>query len=97
MHMTRSPTLQLKNPASIICELEGDDRCGQCENVRFRTCLMLSTSTNKKMSDRIRITIYECFSTIQYRIGKEKPISKSSAKIIEACFKILELVSAYIM
>ncbi|CAF4984446.1 unnamed protein product, partial [Rotaria sp. Silwood1] len=27
--MTRSPTLQLKNPASIICALEGDVRCGQ--------------------------------------------------------------------
>ncbi len=46
MHMTRSPTLQLKKPASIICELEGDARCDQCEKVLFRTCLRVSTSTS---------------------------------------------------
>ena len=33
--MTRSPTLQLKNPASIICALEGDIRCDQFEKARF--------------------------------------------------------------
>src|SRR5689334_9320314 len=44
MQMTLSPTLQLKKPAAIICDVEGDDRCGQCENVLFRTCLRVSTS-----------------------------------------------------
>ncbi len=43
--MTRSLTLQLKKPATIIRDAEGDDRCGQCEKVLFRICLRLSTST----------------------------------------------------
>ncbi|CAF3437056.1 unnamed protein product, partial [Rotaria sp. Silwood2] len=44
-----------------------------------------------KMSDPIRITIYECFSTIRYKIVKEKQISKSRAKLIEALFKTFEV------
>jgi hypothetical protein len=45
MQMTRSPTLQLKKPACIICDAEGDDRCGQCEKVLFRICWIVFTST----------------------------------------------------
>ena len=60
MQMTRSPTLQLKKPASIICEAEGDDRCGQLENPRFRTCLRLSTSVKVFSSEFI--TVVSVFS-----------------------------------
>ncbi len=60
MQMTRSPTLQLKKPASIICEAEGDDRCGQCEKVLFRTCLRLSTST--KVLGKDLVTVASVFS-----------------------------------
>ncbi|CAF5174968.1 unnamed protein product, partial [Rotaria magnacalcarata] len=42
--MTRSPTLQLKNPASIICALEGDIRWGQFEKARFLALFTMSTS-----------------------------------------------------
>ena len=54
--MTRSPTLQLKNPASIICELEGDDRCGQCENVLFRTCLRVLYFDKYMCADIVLVT-----------------------------------------
>jgi hypothetical protein len=60
MQMTRSPTLQLKKPASIICETEGDDRCGQCEKVLFRTRLRVLTST--KILDKELVTGVSVFS-----------------------------------
>ncbi len=58
--MTRSPTLQLKKPASIICELEGEDRCGQWEKLLFRTCLRVSTSTS--VLGRKLLTVVSVFS-----------------------------------
>jgi hypothetical protein len=44
-------------------------------------------------SDRVRITIYECVSTIYHRVVKEKELTKSKSKLIETCSKVLELVS----
>ncbi len=45
------------------------------------------------MSDRVHITIYECFSTMYHGVVKEKQITKSKWKLIKACCKVLELVT----
>ncbi len=43
-------------------------------------------------SDRVHITIYECFTSMYHRVVKEKQITKSKWKLIKTCCKVLELV-----
>ncbi|CAF4717588.1 unnamed protein product [Rotaria sp. Silwood2] len=48
-------------------------------------------------SDRVRITIYECFSTIHHRVVKETEITKSKSILIETSAKVLELIVGVIL